>query len=148
MLKNFRWFGERKKLLRYHLGRTKKISDEKYVSDNQLNSLRKLVWAVKDGCVAAPAPAEMVPTQRAPYPKQGASAKGKVKAKAKPQAKAKGKPVARSGCKGSGQKRSQHSDPAAVPALNKMRQGASSTRNFAVPLEDNSIHIFTSDSEF
>ena len=148
MLKNFRGFGERKKLLRYHLGRTKKISDQKYVSDDQLSTLLKLVWAVKDGGVAAPAPAEMVPTQREPFPKQGASANAKVKAKAKPQAKAKGKLVARGSGEGSGQKRSQHNDLAAVPALNKMRQRASSKRDLVIPLEDQSVHIYTSDSEF
>ena len=67
------------------------------ISDDQLNTLRKLVWAVTDGCVAAPAPTKMFSTQRAPLPKRGASAKAKVEAKAKSQAKAKGTPVARSG---------------------------------------------------
>ena len=113
------------------------------ISDDQLYTLRKLVWAVKDGCVAAPAPTEMFQTQRAPYPKQGASAKAKVKAKAKSQAKAKGMPVARSGGKVVRTKTITAQQSCSFARFEK-----DAPRSLAVPLEDHGIHSFPSDSEF
>ena len=106
-------------------------SNKHYITDDKPDILHKLVWAVKDGCVAAPALPDMVPLQRVPCPKQGASAEAKVKGKphvkAKPQAKANGKPVQRS----SG-KRAQQSDPEGVHAAKQIRHMASSSNALRV----------------